>query len=80
VKRCHGAHRIRPAIFSLRHNELLPKQRVLGDQTGAPAHDVGGQPHHEPKDVEHAARRTAAHVRMTFVARTTVASPSTSTP
>jgi hypothetical protein len=46
--------------LALHHDELLPKQRVLGDKTGAPAHDVGGQPHHEPKDVDHAAHRTAA--------------------
>ena len=70
AKRCHGAQRDPPRELPLRHDELLPKQRVLGDETGAAAHDVGGQPHHEPKDVDHAARRTAAGVRMTFVART----------
>src|SRR5947208_7139330 len=43
---------------------------VLGDETGAAAHDVGGQPHHEPKDLDHAARCTAVSVRMAFVART----------
>jgi len=55
---------------SLRDDELLPKQGVLGDETGAAAHDVGGQPHHEPKDLDHAARCTAVSVRMPFVART----------
>jgi len=58
--------------LSLRHDELLPKQRVLGDETGAAAHDVDGQAHHEPKDIDHAARRTAASTGMTFVARTAV--------
>src|SRR5439155_8886771 len=56
--------------LALRHDELLPEQRVFGDETGAAAQDVGGQPHHEPKDVDHAPRRTAASARMTFVART----------
>jgi hypothetical protein len=50
----------------LRHDELLQKQRVLGDETRAAANDVGGQPHHEPKHVDHATHRTAASVRMTF--------------
>src|SRR5712664_2613384 len=61
-----------PRDLSLRDDELLPKQGVLGDETGAAAHDVGGQPHHEPKDLDHAARRTAVSVRMAFVARTDV--------
>src|SRR5205823_2620224 len=59
-----------PRDLSLRDDELLPKQGVLGDETGAAAHDVGSQPHHEPKDLDHAARRTAVSVRMAFVART----------
>src|SRR5439155_24538073 len=59
-----------PRDLSLRDDELLPKQGVLGDETGAAAHDVGGQPHHEPKDLDHAARCTAVSVRMAFVART----------
>src|SRR5205823_5676304 len=59
-----------PRDLSLRDDELLPKQGVLGDETGAAAHDVGGQPHHEPKDLDHAARCTAVSVRMPFVART----------
>src|SRR5438552_749027 len=62
-----------PRDLALRHDELLPEQRVFGDETGAAAQDVGGQPHHEPKDVDHAARRTAASARMTFVARTSLA-------
>jgi hypothetical protein len=56
--------------LSLRRDELLPKKHVLGDETGAAAHDVGGQPDDEPKDVDHAARPTTASVRMAFVART----------
>jgi len=59
-----------PRDLSLRDDELLPEQGVLGDETGAAAHDVGSQPHHEPKDLDHAARRTAVNVRMAFVART----------
>src|SRR3989442_13180102 len=59
-----------PPDLSLRDDELLPKQGVLGDETGAAAHDVGSQPHHEPKDLDHAARCTAVSVRMAFVART----------
>jgi len=59
-----------PRDLSLRDDELLPKQGVLGDETGAAAHDVGSQPHHEPKDLDHAARCTAVSVRMPFVART----------
>src|SRR5881392_4394961 len=59
-----------PRYLSLRDDELLPKQGVLGDETGAAAHDVGSQPHHEPKDLDHAARCTAVSVRMAFVART----------
>jgi hypothetical protein len=59
-----------PRELSLRHDELLPEQRVLGDETGAAAPDVGGQPHREPKDVDHAARRTAASARIPIVART----------
>src|SRR5207244_5410879 len=59
-----------PRHLSLRDDELLPKQGVLGDETGAAAHDVGGQPHHEPKDLDHAARSTGVSVRMAFVART----------
>src|SRR5437667_10065561 len=59
-----------PRDLALRHDELLPEQRVFGDETGAAAQDVGGQPHHEPKDGDDAARRTAASARMTFVART----------
>jgi len=70
VKRCHGVHRAPPRELSLRHDELLPEQRVLGDGTGAAAHDVGGQAHHEPKDVDHAARGTAASARIPIVART----------
>src|SRR5881409_3900564 len=56
-----------PRDLSLRDDELLPKQ---GDETGAAAHDVGGHPHHEPKDLDHSARCTAVSVRMAFVART----------
>src|SRR5439155_14204518 len=59
-----------PRDLSLRDDELLPKQGVLGDETGAAAHDVGSQPHHEPKDLDHAARCTGVSVRMAFVART----------
>src|SRR5207249_461681 len=59
-----------PRELSLRDDELLPKQGVLGDETGAAAYDVGGRPHHEPKDLDHAARCTACSVRMAFVART----------
>src|SRR5207247_9518542 len=59
-----------PRDLSLRDDELLPKQGVLGDETGAAAHDRGGRPRHEPKDLDHAARCTAVSVRMAFVART----------
>jgi hypothetical protein len=34
------------------------------------AHDVSGQPYHEPKDIDHAVRRTLPSGRMAFVART----------
>src|SRR5207247_8567656 len=44
-----------PRDLSLRDDDLLPTQGALGDETGAAAHDVGSQPHHEPKDLDHAA-------------------------
>src|SRR5438552_16987384 len=47
-----------PRDLALRHDDLLPEQRVFGDETGAAAQDVGGQPHHEPKAGAHAARPT----------------------
>ena len=38
--------------FRCANDELLPKQRVLGDEAGAAAHDVGAQPRHEGKHVD----------------------------
>jgi hypothetical protein len=62
--------RLQTRMPSLGSDELLSKQRVLGNEARAAAHDVSGQPHHEAKDIDHAARRTAASARMAFVART----------
>jgi hypothetical protein len=59
-----------PREFPLRHDELLSKQRIFGNEANAVAHDVSGQPYHEPKDIDHAVRRTLPSGRMAFVART----------
>src|SRR5438552_13673740 len=73
VKRCHGAHRTRPAIFRCATMSCCRSRAFSATRPGAAAHDVGSQPHHEPKDLDHAARRTAVSVRMAFVARTVAA-------
>src|SRR5439155_19752929 len=71
VKRGQGAHRTRPAIFCCATMSCCRSRAFSATRPGAAAHDVGSQPHHEPKDLDHAARRTAVSVR--FVARTVAA-------
>src|SRR5262245_5331571 len=65
-----------PRDLPLRHDELLPQQRVLGDEAGAAAQDVGGQPHDEPKDVGHAASYPSS-AQMGIVAITGTSQPPT---
>jgi hypothetical protein len=56
--------------LSLRHDELLSKERVLGDKTRAGPEQIDYQPQHEPKQVPHAVCRTPASVWFAFVAIT----------
>ena len=74
VKIALGSLSLRSAI-SLRRDELLSKQHVLGDEPGAAAHDGGGQPDDEPKDVDHAARPSTASGQTALLAGTAVELP-----